>query len=1251
MNPVEMLEFSLVDSGTTHSILSTPFPGLKRKQISLQSLAGTTIAGGEGNTTISVKGLKKKLKLTKAIYVPNAQRSIIAERDIISNDYTVVHNKHGKFIIGDDDIFNKWLIENRSLKCDEFENGLYGIHVVDKNLPFIGNLFRRRTDIHSDEYLEFYMRLHENSGHAGHRILVDLANGNSSDLKHIITGIPPRFKCDTCDRCKVKHRPYKVQKQLPDFHTERLHADVAGPFEPPTKEGYKYFQMIVNETTREPTVRLLKKKSHAANELINYVNMHDRQNKDKQIQEIGYDNGELKSHAFEQWCSLQGILIRPTIPYEKQSNGMAEQHIFATEQKARCMMDQANLPPTFWGWAIKHAAFVRSLLPSTHFRKSPFEIRTGKIPETEFLKPFGCLVYVFIPKEHRGNKITTTYREKKIYIGNIGTSQIIAADPSTLKITRHRYLDCKFHTDIFPKTGKVTDATDWLLVQEDPEILKHYESDTNNEIKQHLEMKVFAASSEAHRLLPDKNKAPPEQIIPEQSCTPKLEKSLLIDKGLSTEELLVPKNLRIDMTDNMLLTQIFPDKARLGDRTRSKRRRLTELETAVPTDGGLTSSSTSGASAQAETSDVEEVAADDTLSLRNDKDSSRLTIDPVKGANSKTAYYINDVNGSLLNHGYPKKRKRHNKSENVPYSKANVSFSNGSFCAEEISVFNCGDGAGQSTTKRRSWDMRPAADILAEVHNIVMELEGEIPKNINDVMKHPCKRFWIEAIKTELHSLVSKGVWRVTEIPPNRMLIGCRWVFAIKKKSNGEIERYKARLVAQGYSQEEGIDYDEIYSPVIRQATLRYILSFCMTEGLEIELADIETAFLYGDIDRLLFMKTPPGNFYDVPKGKCLELLKAIYGLKQAGRQWFVRLSDYLIKHGFVQGTFDKCIFIKRWTKAKDGFDDVAIIGIYVDDIILGGSKRSITEVKKLIFAEFKGKALGKISYMLGIIMDWKNKDTDLYLHQKKYINEVLKKFRMNGDDVRIATIPIQPNVAMYAPRREDEESLPSNIPYRSAVGALFYLLITRPDISFAMSILSQHCENPTARHWNGILQVMRYLKGTSNLALKFKNERGNRFVAYSDASYNLHHDSRGQGGYVVYHNENPISFWSGKQRINGLSSTDDEIFALNECVRELKALQYSSNDLGHPIDLPIKVYVDSQPCISAMKTGKRTKRNKHLDPRMFYVHELINDGFIELVYIPTKDQAADILTKPLGPKEFIYIRDKYYMTRMYTSD
>ena len=356
----------MVDGGATNSLLINDFKGLKRRRSSIDTASTPLIAHGEGDIAVEIVGLDHDLRLSKALYVPEARRQIIAERDIVNSGYTIVHNKRGKYILEDDDIFTKWLKDSKHLKCDELENGLHSIrHIVEPNSKFIGKAIRRRTDFESTEYLEKYIILHDRYGHPGHRQLVELMkDGRTQDNdSFIITGVPPKFRCETCDRCKAKHQPYKTSENKVSKPGERIHVDVAGPFSPATKEGYKYFAMIVDEYTREASVKLIKKKAHAISEVIDYTNSEERQF-NHICKSIRFDNGELKSKALTAWCKIKGIVEEPTVPFEKQSNGVAEQNIFATEVKARCMMDQSKLPPRFWGWALRHAAFVRSLLPT-----------------------------------------------------------------------------------------------------------------------------------------------------------------------------------------------------------------------------------------------------------------------------------------------------------------------------------------------------------------------------------------------------------------------------------------------------------------------------------------------------------------------------------------------------------------------------------------------------------------------------------------------------------------------------------------------------------------------------------------------------------------------------------------------------------------------------------------------------------------------------------------------------------------------
>ena len=308
--------------------------------------------------------------MRNALYVPGIRRQIIAEKDIVHSGRTIIHNKRGKFILNDNNVFNDWIRDHKHLKCDELDNGLHTIgHMLNPDKLFIGNVIRRRRiDLKSPEYLEKYTILHNRYGHPGHRQLVELMkDGRTQDSDTtVVTGVPPKFRCEVCDRCKAKHRPYITSENKATQPNERIHIDVAGPFSPPTQEGFNYFAVIVDEFTHEATVKLLKKKSHAVSEVIDYINVVERQH-NHVVKSIRFDNGELKSKAFTSWCKLKGITEEPTVPFEKQSNGVAERNIYVTDVKARCMMDQSKLPPTVLGMGCSTCCFCSIIITNCYY--------------------------------------------------------------------------------------------------------------------------------------------------------------------------------------------------------------------------------------------------------------------------------------------------------------------------------------------------------------------------------------------------------------------------------------------------------------------------------------------------------------------------------------------------------------------------------------------------------------------------------------------------------------------------------------------------------------------------------------------------------------------------------------------------------------------------------------------------------------------------------------------------------------------
>ncbi|GJR73969.1 putative ribonuclease H-like domain-containing protein [Tanacetum coccineum] len=326
------------------------------------------------------------------------------------------------------------------------------------------------------------------------------------------------------------------------------------------------------------------------------------------------------------------------------------------------------------------------------------------------------------------------------------------------------------------------------------------------------------------------------------------------------------------------------------------------------------------------------------------------------------------------------------------------------------------------------------------------------PKKISEALEDES---WVDAMQEELLQFEIQKVWVLVDLPYGKKAIGTKWVYRNKKDERGVVVRNKARLVAQGHRQEEGIDYDEVFAPVARLEAIRIFLAFASFMGFVVYQMDVKSAFLYGKIDEEVYVSQPPG-FQDpkYPK-KVYKVVKALYGLHQAPRAWYATLSTFLLKNGYRRGTIDKTLFLK-----KDKID-IILVQVYVDDIIFGSTKKSwCDEFEALMKSRFQMSSMGELTFFLGLQV--KQKEDGIFISQDKYVAEILKKF--DFANVKTASTPIE----TQKPLVKDEEASDVDVHlYRSMIGSLMYLTASRPDIMFAVCACSRFQVTPKTSHLN----------------------------------------------------------------------------------------------------------------------------------------------------------------------------------------
>ncbi|GJX14867.1 putative ribonuclease H-like domain-containing protein [Tanacetum coccineum] len=358
-------------------------------------------------------------------------------------------------------------------------------------------------------------------------------------------------------------------------------------------------------------------------------------------------------------------------------------------------------------------------------------------------------------------------------------------------------------------------------------------------------------------------------------------------------------------------------------------------------------------------------------------------------------------------------------------------------------------------------------------------LSQEEPKKIYEALKDDS---WVEAMQEELLQFRLQQVWILVDLPHGAKVIGTKWVYRNKRDERGVVVRNKARLVAQGHRQEEGIDYDEVFAPVARIEAIRLFLAFASFMGFIVYQMDVKSAFLYGTIDEEVYVSQPPGFVDpDHPK-KVYKVVKALYGLHQAPRAWYATLSTFLEEHGYRRGTIDKTLFIKKDKK------DIMLVQVYVDDIIFGSTRKSwCDEFEALMKGRFQMSSMGELIFFLGLQV--KQKTDGIFISQDKYVADMLKKFDLAS--VKTAITPMETKMALTKDEEADDVDVHL---YRSMIGSLMYLTASRPDIMFAVCVCSRFQVTPKTSHLNAhnlnaVREPLSTLRAKPNLGLWYPRE------------------------------------------------------------------------------------------------------------------------------------------------------------------
>ena len=502
-------------------------------------------------------------------------------------------------------------------------------------------------------------------------------------------------------------------------------------------------------------------------------------------------------------------------------------------------------------------------------------------------------------------------------------------------------------------------------------------------------------------------------------------------------------------------------------------------------------------------------------------------------------------------------------------------------------------------------------------------LQEDEPSTYEEAINGKHKEEWKKAIQSELTSLEENGTWELTSLPEGAKAIPNKWVFRIKRNADGSVDKFKARLVVKGFSQEKGVNYDQTFSPVAKLSTIRSVLAIAATEKLHLSQFDVSTTFLYWELEDEIYMKQPEG--FNDGTGLVCKLIRSLYGLKQAPRCWNKRFGNFLIKLGFKPSVADPCLFIRERNGQK------VILVLFVDDGLVAAQNNGDTEA---FFAELRKefKILTKnADFFLGLEIE--RTDEYIKINQSAYARKILDRF--NFSDCKSVSTP------MLKPPAEKnemkEESNAPKFPYRQAVGALMYLMVgTRPDLAYSVGFLSRFLENPSTEDIVRVKRVLRYIKGTIDKGITYqvKGEKG-VLKCYSDADFGgCVHTGRSTSGVVMLYGSGAISWLSQRQAMVTTSTSEAEIVAANEAAKEVMWLSKLFNEIVGLKAKPI-LNIDSTGAIRIAQNPEFHRRTKHIWIKHFFIRERIVDGDLKVRQIATEEQLADLFTKPLSRYRF----------------
>ena len=1201
---------------------------------------------GMGSISLSLSG--GEMLLRDVLFVPRIAKNLICVSRLLSDGYSLTFNALNSGLAG----------------CIvRLKNRVISLPVQKNNMWVV--ISETSTDLAPSAHVATTMAdWHLRLGHVPPTLIKSMAENSSiSGMKITPGGRDVSTSCADCPLGKQIRAPLTttVNKQ-PTKALERVHTDLSGPWKVATCGRQCYYLLsFVDDSSRYVWIYLLKKKSEVFDSFQKWKTLVENQT-DRTIKILRSDNGgEFCSGAMEDFLDKHGIIHEHTNPYTPQENGAAERFNRTIQNKIQCLMQTSVFPASMWGEAAHTACYLYNRTPHSVLLPSgltPFEAWHRYKPSAEPLHVFGCDVTVHIPT-HKQTKPGAHARLGKFVgyaIKQPGWRIWFPEEKQIIEARDVKFFDAPMvervmdtlhqppapvsipYTDPIPTnislpllspviTNPLPDDSDLPVTE--PDLLGASEGGT---------LPVLSNEEQVH--------FPPVQ----EETTPRVS---------ATEIIHNPSDFPVLSTDqtspNTVLPSIqTPNTQSLPSSSTQNHSHTHNRLPSIPEHSD--NAETSAADAQMEEEeyidvpDLRELLTDDSLEYEVDEPEDILeslqadivpyTDRPIPRRSGRAVRIPDRLHYSRP--GSPDRRRPeanmtisglhtiplHTLTESIYPSKpptlTDKSLLYSCFMTELSS--ECLDSKTDTcfplTSENLTNDEKPLCFLSESSSHITAD-----PTSLAEALAGPDGDLWQKAYDEEMASIDHHDTYTWEKLPPGRSLVSGKLVFKKKPARDGKPVRYKVRGCARGFSQKEGVDYNEIFAPVVKYKTLRLACGLAARFDMHMHKMDVKTAFLHGNLEEEIYMTPLPGCTPPLGKEGCVwRLQKALYGLKQSPRCWNTLLHEYLVSEGFTRLVSDYGTY--RRGKGKG----MTLITVYVDDIlILNRNLQVVNSIKANLAKKFDMVDFGEAQSILGISILRDREKGTISLHQGEYIDNILSTFDQADGPTRVT--PMEPGVRLHKalPGEGTEEH-----PYRALVGSLMHVMVcTRPDIAAAVGVLSRFLDNPTEEHWNAGLRVLHYLRGTRRECLIFSRDATDEIFGFCDSDWAGDvDDNRSTTGWVFMWCGSAVSWQSKKQKSTAQSSCEAEYYAAGMASLEVSWYWNILTELHMKPAHPIVVYSDSQSAMNLSANPVFHERSKHIANKWHHIRELLHEGLLSLEKVHTDVNIADALTKAVpGPK------------------